>query len=179
MNIRRSNRFHAAETMSQAEVNNILEEEEEEIEKMEKNIIYDHFQEDPKQFYNFCGFNADEFTQLYSMVEEVLAKPTRGRRNKFTIIDQFLLFLHYLRSYPRIEYMKTVLDIEPSTFQNIFDKILEEVSPLLIDELITKSSQEINIVSDDRLPDSVYVVDATVQQINQPSLDFKVAALYY
>ena len=135
-----------------------LEEEEEVNERNKRNMLFDHFSSSPEAFYNFTGFTIDGFKKLFHIVEQCFTVYGRGQKPKFTIIDQFLMFLHFLKHYLRTKNLKVVFQIEPSTFENLFCKI--------------ENAQNCVITSDTSLPDCCYVVDATVQQICRPSLDW-------
>lgn len=94
--------------MSQAKVDHINREEEEELEKIEENTIYKKISDNPEAFYQFKGFSIQNFEILFRLVEEAISQTQRGRKPRFTPLDQFLLFLHYLRTYPRMDAMKAV-----------------------------------------------------------------------
>lgn len=179
MNLRREERLNDVSNMSLYEVRLLEEEEEEQIEEMNKNPLFDELQKNEDRLRQFIGFQVDEFIQLYSAIEDCLTRPVRGRKPKFTNLDQFLLFLHFLREYPTSETMKAVLSIEPSTFDGIVYRVLDAVGPKLIEEFITKPAQNTPLIVDEEFPACPYVVDATVQQINQPSLDWNISSKYF
>lgn len=70
-----------------------------------------------------------EFKVLNSLISKELNKPHRGRKQKYTPVDRFVLFLHYLRAYPRLELLKPIFQIEASTFENIIYKTLDIAGP--------------------------------------------------
>lgn len=168
-------------SMTQLELDHIRhEEEEEEAEKFSENILFEQLKEDPENFYQFTGFSIADFEAIYNLVEENLSKPHRGRKPKFTPLDQFIIFIHYLRSYPRLESLKPIFHAEPCTLQSIITKNLHSVRPILEEEFIKKklySSLIIPTSSD--FPDCYFIVDATVQEINRPYYEFEEAAKYF
>lgn len=177
--IRQENRLNDTLAMSQVELRHLEEEEEEVNERNERNTLFDHFSSSPESFYNFTGFTIDEFKKLFHIVENSFIINGRGRKPKYSIIDQFLMFLHYLRHYPRTENLKSIFQIEPSTFESFFSKIIFTAGPKLEEELITKNAKSCCIESDPSIPECGYVVDATVQQISKPFLDWQQCAKYY
>lgn len=78
------------------------------MEKIEENTIYKKISDNPEAFYQFKGFSIQNFEILFRLVEEAISQTQRGRKPRFTPLDQFLLFLHYLRTYPRMDAMKAV-----------------------------------------------------------------------
>lgn len=105
--------------LTQIELDIIEREEEDEGEQQqqqqnEENVLLNQLSDDPDGFYQFTGFSIEAFQILYGYVESELNKPRRGRKTNFTAVDQFILFLHYLRSYPRLESLKAIFHIEYS-----------------------------------------------------------------
>lgn len=176
---RRDSQISSINDITYAELSHIESEEEEQIEAASKNEIYDYFSNDEEEFYNFTGFTIDEFGELFNLVEVVLSRPLRGRKPKYSIKDQFLILLHYLRYYPRLEGLKTIFHLEPSTMENLLIRNLQAICPKLVNEFITTQAQEYEIVADDDFPSCGYIVDATVQQINQPSLEWEESSKYF
>ncbi len=179
INLRREERVNETASMTQVELRYLEEEEEEMSEKMNANLLFDHLREIPENFYIFTGFYVNDFIQLYSIVENSMEKPKRGRKPKFTSMDQFLIFIHYLRTYPKVEMMKPIFNLDPSTFQNIINKIIDNVCPKLIEVLITQPAEEDPLLSNDDFEKCAFVVDATVQQICQPDLDWDICKAFY
>lgn len=165
--------------MTDTQLQHIEEEEEEELEKAEENQLFDHISKSADGFYEFVGFTIPEFKVLYSLIAKELNKPHRGRKQKYTPVDQFVLFLHYLRAYPRLESLKPIFQIEPSTFENIIGKILDIAAPAFEAEFISKVANSCEIDAPNDFPECGFIVDATVQKINQPALDYKIAGKYF
>lgn len=166
--------------MSQAEVDHINREEEEELEKIEENTIYKKISDNPETFYQFTGFSIQNFEILFGLVEEAISQTQRGRKPRFTPLDQFLLFLHYLRTYPRMEAMKAVFNLEPSTFKSLISKNLSLIAPILEGEFIRKRIFEsLDIDSPEDFPECKFIVDATVQKINKPYTEFDEASKFF
>ena len=179
-NARQQEQYETIMSMTQLEIDHIRFEEEEENEKFSENVIFDQLKNDPENFYHFTGFSIGDFTALYSLIEEQLTKPHRGRKPKFTPLDQFVIFMHYLRSYPRLESLKPIFHAEPCTMQNIITKILHSIKPTMEKEFIkNKIMDSLNIIPYPEFPDCYFIVDATVQEINRPYYDFEEAAPFF
>lgn len=176
---RRDSQIDSIKEMSHVELRHIEEEEEDQIEASSKNEIYDYLSNDEEEFFSFTGFTIDEFGELFSLVENVLERPLRGRKPKYTVKDQFIILLHYLRYYPRLEGLKTIFNLGPSKMESLLIRNLQTVGPKLISEFITNQAENCDIVADDDFPTCGYIVDATVQQINQPSLEWEESSKYF
>ena len=177
--IRNNDRIDEVFSLSQVELRHIQEEEEEFLEHSKENVLFDHFNSQKDGLFEFTGFDSKDLHVLYSYIEKAVNTSKRGRKTKFTPLDQFILFLHFLKSYPRLESMKPILHIEASTYQRIILKFLNEASPVLEDRLITKIAKECQIITKEDFPNAGYVVDATVQKINEPDLSWEISRQYF
>ena len=63
--------------------------------------------------------------------------------------------------------------------ENLILRNLQTAGPKLINELITNQAKECEIIADDEFPSCGYIVDATVQQINQLSLEWEEASKFF
>lgn len=171
--------------LTQLELDIIEREEEDEQEqqqqqKYKENVLLNQLSDDPEGFYQFTGFSIEAFKILYGYVESELNKPRRGRKTNFTPVDQFILFLHYLRSYPKLESLKAIFHIEPSTLENMIQRNLKIVRPILQDEFIEKQKMKSLLIdSPQDFPDAKFIVDATVQKINKPSIDWNECCSFF
>lgn len=162
--IRMLDRFNDTMSMTSSELRRI--EEEEELEKQEKNVIYDHLSEDEHNFTQFVGFTIKEFKKLFNLVEHSLSEPKKEESRN-------------IRYYPKLEGLKVILKVEPSTLDNMIIKNLDIISPIFENHFITKIAEQCEIIANDDFTSCGYIVDATVQCINKPSLGWDVAAKYF
>lgn len=143
-----------------------------------KDVIYNIFVGNSSGMYSLTGFLPDEFEKLWCHVEEKFSAPSRGRRPSMSLRDILMVVLHFLRRYPRVEEAAAIFQLKPSTLQSIITKYVPIMASALKHDLIDSVAAE-DIVYDQRFPDCGYVVDATVQEIYKPALNFEIAKKYF
>ena len=60
--------------------------------------------------------------------------------------------MHYLRYYPKLEGLKAIFHLEPSTMENLIIRNLQTAGPKLIYELITNQAKDCEIIANDDFP---------------------------
>lgn len=151
----------------------------EETENPDEEALYKYFcQKTPQVFYTLTGFTREEFDRLWAHVSEPFTCPSRGRKGKIAGRDILLILLHYIRRYPRIEEMASIFSFKPSTLQGVITKYIPLMAEALRDAFITPI-ENADVPYDQKFPECGYVVDATVQEICKPNLDYNIAKQYY
>lgn len=150
----------------------------EEPEDIEKDVLYRHFQHNSENLFAFTGFTQDEFEKIWDHVAEEFMTSKKGRKQKISPKDILLILLNYIRRYPRIEEQCAIFSLKPSTLENIIAKYIPLMAKALKQDLIDAVANQAPTYHQN-FPECGYIVDATVQEINKPSLSFDVAKEYY
>ena len=150
----------------------------EEPEEIEQDVIFAYLCKNPESFYTLCGFTKDEFEKLFEHLSDSLTNAGRGRKAKISPRDILLVVLYYIRRYPRVEEASSMFSLKPSTLQGIITKYIPIIADVMNKTFILQMT-EMDIPYDQRFPDCGYVVDATVQEINKPGINFEEAKQYF
>lgn len=73
---RRDSQINNITEMTNAQLRHI--EREEQFEVASQNEVYDYFSNDGDEFFAFTGFTIYEFDHLFNLVENFIARPSRG-----------------------------------------------------------------------------------------------------
>ena len=176
MRLRHERRIQDIIDITDQEVMERLGVEEDDI--IETDVLYKHFTDKRESFFALTGFTIDEFDKLWPHVEQKLSSPGKGRKSKISPKDILIIILHYLRRYPRVEEQASIFSLKPSTLQNIISKYLPLMAQALKHDFIDVIAEE-ELVYAQNFPECAFVVDATVQEINKPSLSFDSAKEYF
>lgn len=163
-------------SVTDQEVNDSINQAEETF--TEEDVLYDYFQEHPKDFYILTGFRLTEFNSLWPHCLEQFSVSTRGRKSKVSPRDILIILLHYIKRYPRIEEMSVVFHLKTSTLQTLISKYIPILAKVMKNDFIIRPALE-PTTYDQHFPECDYVVDATVQEICKPSLSFDIAKKYF
>ena len=141
--------------------------------------IYPHFIDHPDDFFSMTGFTQQEFDQLFFTSEEALTQPRRGKKTQVSPRDIMFLLLNYLRRYPKIEEMAAVFNIKAPSLDKIIHRAIHDVAPLWKKKYIKIPAKQMDLPVEHTLPEVSYIVDATDQQTNKPTLAFEEAKKWW
>lgn len=149
-----------------------------------ENIIFDKFNRSTNGIKVMTGFTAEDFEELYCLVELSLIEngSKRGRKSKLSKKDKLLLLLTFLHSYVRLDKISMDFNVKSScaiktiisTANSIHDTLINEfVIPIKKHEQLNK-----NIILT-KNPSVALIVDATVFPIQKPAMSFISAKAFY
>ena len=144
-----------------------------------EDLIYNELIDDPENFYNFCGFNADEFGHLLGISGNIFIWKGRGRKPNVSSKDTLLLLLHYLRRYPKFDSLGQGTGFSVSTLERLFNRAIPAASEWFFQKFVTNYAVNGDLPTDPNVPGVGYIVDATVQRINAPSGTFEEKKQFY
>lgn len=146
------------------EVRNLEENEDDRSPKIQKvkEILENEF---------FCktitGFTQEELTYLVEKSEGFFEMKGRGRKYHVTQIDLIVIFLHYLRRYPRFEEGSCLFGINKSTYEKYIESATDQALNCWYNQFVIYHGEHIFPPVNEDFNVS-YIVDATVQPINIP-----------
>lgn len=126
------------------------------------------------------GFTLDEILEIWSVVKDgVLARHKRGRRPKFSHLDQFFIFLIQLRHNFTFEKLGLDFNLEASAAHRIFFNMVNGVRESLCREylqVVSKKACMENDITMKSFPSTGYlIVDSYFQPCQRPSARQSVA----
>ena len=141
--------------------------------------IYDSFKNNTSAFKLLTGFNVTHFDYLYEDVATLLIRTKRGRPPRITGKDILFIVLYYVRRYPKFEDMQSTFSISYATIE----KTITEFLPIIADRFFLRYVKAIASEEEwphkDEFNNADLIVDATVQKINRPCLDYQTAKQWY
>jgi hypothetical protein len=142
------------------------------------NPIFEDLCSDHDTFYTICGFSERNFLTLYELLKRLLTKPKWGRKVAIGPIDDFFLFLHWLRTAATIDLIAGTFHIRPAKLYKILKKTAMEIHGQLAERFITTPSRD-RWTAGEKFSDCGLIVDATVQKRGRPAGRFVEAKLFF
>ena len=165
--------------LAEGDIINIDEEGENTVVHKVPDVLYPYYVDQQDDFFSMTGFTTLEFDHLFVLSEDTLTQPRRGKKTQVSPRDILFLLLNYLRRYPKLEEMAATFEIKASSLDKILHKAINDVAGLWEKKYIKVPAKDVDLPVDHTVPEVSYVVDATVQQINKPTLAFNEAKKWW
>jgi hypothetical protein len=143
------------------------------------NPIFEAFEHDLDAFFTLCGFEVERFRRLFGLVESALTVPKRGRKHVIGPMDEFFLFLYWLRSANPIDEIAVQFQLRLPTLYKHLYKVRQLIHQPLVDEFIKSQWDSPIPGSSTNFPVYGLVVDATVQKLGRPCAFFTEARRFF
>ena len=140
-------------------------------------LCWTNLQSDDKRCVVLTGFTTHEFTELLRLCEnDIPINIGRGKQSKFTPADKFLIVLCYLKHYETQSKFGESFSISKAQI----NRILFATIPVVMSILYSKYVVNVNDQQDyDEFPDTLFVMDVTIQKIWKPLGTFQERKQYF
>jgi len=154
-------------------------EEEEEI-YINSPVTKSFVQDTPEKLPGLIGFSADDFLEIYAVVEEDLNKQSgRGRKKKLGHADSFMLVLIMLKHFDNWDRIAQLFNVNASVAQKTFRRVLNVVLPSLKENYYVAFRDSKYNESFKSFPEAFLAIDCTFQTCQKPKIPYKAASVWF
>jgi hypothetical protein len=132
----------------------------------------------PVRVNRYFSSDHDHFQVLYHEVEAMIYVAKRGQKRVIGLYDDYVLFMHWLRSASPIDAITTAFDLRSPTLNTHLHKTGKAIHKVLVDRH-TKSQWESPRRAPVKYPEPGLIIDATVRKRGRPPGSFEEAKRFF